>query len=161
MEVKQFGFEYEVYDNLDELNTEDKNLLLLAQSAFSLAYAPYSNFRVGAAAMLSNGEIFKNANQENASYPITICAERALLSTINSLQPGVGIQSIAITYTDRKGESNYPISPCGMCRQALVEFEKRFSQKMRIILGGKAGKIFVLNGSENLLPFSFSSKDLG
>ena len=161
MQRKHFDFEYEVYESMDDLSADDKSLLQQAQHALALAYVPYSHFKVGAAASLANGEIYKNANQENASFPITICAERALLSTINSLQPGMEIKSFAISYVDRNNQSYNPISPCGMCRQAMLEFEKRFSGKIRIILGGKQGRILIINGCENLLPFSFSSNDLG
>lgn len=161
MQIKHFDFKYELYNNLGELPENDAALLLEAQTALSLAYVPYSNFSVGAAALLENGEIFKSANQENASYPVTICAERVLLSTLASIRPGIAIQTLAISYRDKYGQSNQPISPCGMCRQALLEYEQRFSKVMRIILGGLKGEIYLITGIQNLLPFSFSAHDLG
>ena len=87
------------------------------------AYAPYSNFHVGAVAKLENGEIVAGTNQENASYPVGICAERVLLGSAATLHPDVAIESIAISYNSEKVKSDHPISPCGMCRQSLLEYE--------------------------------------
>lgn len=161
MQVKKFDFTYEVFDNAQELNQEDKALLQEAYKATEKAYTPYSNFKVGAAALLQDDSIYTSGNQENASYPVTICAERTLLGTIASVKPGVAIKAIAISYVDRNDESAKPLSPCGMCRQALLEYEDRFTEKIKIILGGKQGEVIVLYGCSTLLPFSFSGKDLG
>ena len=161
MQIEKVQFTYQVFDTADELQTEDKELLEKAYAAIEKAYAPYSGFRVGAAATLIDGSIISAANQENASYPVTICAERALLSTITSLKPDSQIKTIAVSYSDRKNNSNKPLFPCGMCRQAMLEYEKRNHEPIRIILGGKKGKVFILNTCETLLPFSFNAEDLG
>lgn len=156
----KYQFEYEVYKSLDDLNAEDKNLVLASRENTQFAYAPYSNFHVSSVAILNNGEIVKGTNQENASYPVGICAERAMLSTAAALHPNVGIKTIAISYHNMNGESNRPISPCGMCRQALVEYEERLKQPIRLILCGMEGEIIVIEKAHLLLPFSFKSGDL-
>src|SRR5690349_5518361 len=123
MKQEKFQFSFEVYDSIDELNADDQQLLIEARNVTGQAYAPYSNFHVGAAAKLENGKIVTGTNQENASYPIGICAERVLLSAVSSLYPGIPVETMAISYQSKKRKSDHPISPCGMCRQALVEFE--------------------------------------
>lgn len=161
MQNKEFHFSYEVYDHPDELPAADASLLATARKATAHAYAPYSHFRVGAAARLNNGQIVTGTNQENASFPVGICAERVLLSTAASLHPGVPIVAIAISYFNEKGPANRPISPCGICRQSLQEFEMRTGQPIRLILGGQTGPVYVVPGSDTLLPLAFVADDLG
>ena len=160
MEVKDIHFKIAVYKSSDELEKFDGSLLASARDAIQFAYAPYSNFFVGAAALLANGKILTGTNQENASYPVGICAERVLLSAIASLYPGEPIQTMAITYSNSNGESNKPISPCGMCRQALVEHEHRTKMPFRIILSGMSGEVFVIENARQLLPLSFTANDM-
>jgi cytidine deaminase len=160
MEQRQHNFSFEVFASIDELASDDAMLLAKAREATSNAYAPYSNFHVAAAAVLSNGEIITGTNQENASYPVGICAERTLLSAASSLFPNVGIVTMAITYNNTSGNSNTPASPCGMCRQALVEHEERTHQPMRLILSGANGEVYVIAKASELLPLSFGKKDL-
>jgi cytidine deaminase len=126
------------------------------------AYAPYSNFMVGAAALLNNGQKVYGTNQENASYPVGICAERVLLASASMLQTDEPIKTIAISYNNLSGTggSDRPVSPCGMCRQSLAEYEERVKQPMRIILAGMEGKIMVINAAKELLPYSFGSSDM-
>jgi len=160
MKEKKFEFSFDVYDSIEELNANDKQLLIEARNVTDQAYAPYSNFHVGAAARLSNNKIVTGTNQENASYPIGICAERVLLSAVSSLYPGVPIEAMAVSYQSKKVKSDHPISPCGMCRQALQEFEGRTSNPIRLILGGLEGKVYVINSVSQLLPLAFSSEEL-
>ena len=160
MNQQKYSFDFEVYNSIDELSKENAQLLLDAQSATINSYAPYSNFHVGAIAMLSNGKTVVGTNQENASYPVGICAERVLLSTASSVYPGVAIETIAISYQSENIKSDRPISPCGMCRQALVEQENRFQHPIRLILGGKEGRVFIIPKASLLLPLGFSSDDL-
>lgn len=160
MEQKSYSFEWELYQNADELNAEDAVLLKEARNATSNAYAPYSHFRVGAAALLSNGKIITGSNQENASFPAGICAERVLLSAVSSIYPDEKIKCIAISYHNMQGESNHPVTPCGICRQSLSEYENRMQHSIRLVLGGKEGNIFVIASAGMLLPLSFSGKDL-
>jgi cytidine deaminase len=151
---------YEVYESIADLVAEDASLLKKAQNVCQLAYAPYSEFQVGAAAQLSNGQTVSGTNQENASFPVGLCAERGLLATATSLYPGVPIQNIAISYKSKHVLSNHPISPCGICRQSLVEYEQRFQQPIRLILGGLEGKVFIIPTASLLLPLSFTSSDM-
>src|ERR1043165_9253779 len=122
MKENKFEFNYKVYENINELPEEDQWLLNEAREVTSNAYAPYSNFKVGAVAKLINGEIVAGSNQENASYPVGLCAERVLLGSISSLYPKVPVEAIAISYQSETSSSDHPIAPCGMCRQSLQEY---------------------------------------
>ena len=97
MKKEKFEFAFEVCESIDELNADDRQLLTEARNVTDKAYAPYSNFHVGAAARLSNNKIVTGTNQENASYPVGICAERVLLSAISSLYPGISIETMAVS----------------------------------------------------------------
>jgi cytidine deaminase len=160
MQQQKFEFSFEVYDNIGELAQPDQQLLNEARRATETAYAPYSNFHVGAAAKLSNGKIITGSNQENASFPVGICAERVLLSTASSLYPGLAIETIAVSYVGKMVKSDHPISPCGMCRQSLLEFESRLKQPIRLILGGAQGPIYIIQSVSQLLPLAFTSEEL-
>ncbi len=154
---KNISLHYIQLNSETELQAEDLSLLQAARSVLNKAYAPYSNFQVAAAAMLQNGEIVSGTNQENASFPVGICAERVLLSTAAILHTNEPIRTMAITYNNIKGSSAKPISPCGMCRQSLVEYEDRTKSKMRLILAGESGNVIILNSAADLLPLSFGS----
>jgi cytidine deaminase len=160
MTKTEYHFSYETYKSREALNGEDAWLLQKAIDATKDAYAPYSNFHVGAVAKLLNGEIVTGTNQENASYPAGICAERVLLSVAASLHPGVPVETIAISYRSELVKSDHPISPCGICRQSLQEFEQRVKYPIRLILGGKEGEVIVIPQANMLLPLSFSGADL-
>ncbi len=155
-----FQFKYEVFASADDLNEQDLQLVKAAREATNTAYAPYSNFWVGAAALLQNGKIITGSNQENASFPVGTCAERVLLGTAAVAYPKTGIKTLAVSYHNINGSSNKPISPCGMCRQALKEFESYTQSTIRIILTGMEGKVYILDTVSNLLPFSFSNEDM-
>ena len=92
MKEKKFEISYQVYDDINELSEKDAWLLNEARAVTEQAYAPYSNFHVGAVAMLENGEVVTGTNQENASYPVGICAERVLLGNAATLYPQVKIE---------------------------------------------------------------------
>ncbi|MEO6731110.1 MAG: cytidine deaminase [Ferruginibacter sp.] len=161
MTKKDIHFSVEVYGSGEELNTADAALLTAARDATKQAYAPYSNFLVGAVASLANGKTVAGTNQENASYPVGICAERVLLSCIASQYPGVTVDTIAISYNNLDGESSHPISPCGICRQSLAEYEERVKHPIRIIMSGMTGEVYIIEKAQQLLPLSFSAIDLG
>ena len=161
MNKQAFSFNYEVYNSIEDLKEEDAMLLRKAREVTSDAYAPYSNFHVGAIARLENGETVTGSNQENASFPVGLCAERVLLSTSSSLFPKVPINTIAISYDNINGQSNHPISPCGICRQSLLEYEARVNQPIRLILGGMEGKVYIIEKASMLLPLSFTANDMG
>ena len=160
MKKNEFTFTYDEFNSIEELDLDDAKLLSEARKATRQSYAPYSNFRVGAAAKLSNGEFVIGVNQENASFPAGICAERALLATASTIYPGVPIDTMAISYHSGNGESDQPISPCGICRQSLQEFETRVGKPVRLILGGMEGRVFIIPDARLLLPLAFTKKEL-
>lgn len=160
MAVQKFSFDYEVYNSADELPKADAYLLQLAKEVAGKAYAPYSKFYVGAAARMLNGAVVKGNNQENASYPVGICAERSLMAAAGTFFPGEPIDTMAVTYHNLNGSSNTPASPCGMCRQALREYEARTSHPIRLILAGKEGKVYVIPQANMLLPLGFTGENL-
>lgn len=160
MHKKEFNFDYEVYEDIHALNPADADLLQKAREATSLAYAPYSHFNVAAIAMLDNGETVAGTNQENASYPVGTCAERVLLGSVAVQHPDRKIVTIAISYKGRDATNDHPISPCGMCRQALHEYEQRTHATIRLILGGMQGEVIILASVKLLLPLAFTSSEL-
>lgn len=160
MNQQEYSFSFEVYNSIDELNETDARLVSEARKVTANAYAPYSHFNVGAIAQLKNGQTVAGSNQENAAYPVGICAERVLLSSAATLFPNVAIDTMAISYDNKNGQSNHPISPCGICRQTLIEYEERMKQPIRLILSGQVGKIFIIQKASQLLPLSFGGDDL-
>ncbi len=147
------------YTNQEELCKEDQELLNEAINASSNAYSPYSDFSVGAAVRLDTGQIIKGNNRENASFPVSICAEHNAIAYAGANYHESVITSIAICA--RKGENFTvdPVSPCGKCRQVLAEEEDRSGRSIRMILFGKS-RIYVIDGIDNLLPLRFSSSVL-
>lgn len=159
MPLEKISIEIEEYNNINELTNADATLLQLAKETANNAYAPYSNFFVGAVAILNNNEIITGTNQENASYPVGTCAERVLLAIAATYFTNVPLKTMAISYINKKGFNNHPISPCGMCRQYLLEYEQRVKQPIRLILGGQEGKIYIIKSVADLLPLNFSADD--
>ena len=157
---EEFKFNISTYDSINELSETDAMLLKEARKVTEFANAPYSNFKVGAFAKLENGKTVSGTNQENAAFPAGICAERTLLSTASSLFPGVAIETIAISYHNLNGKSDKPISPCGICRQSLFEFQQRTKKEIRILLSGMEGKIQLIENAKDLLPLVFSADDM-
>ena len=139
----------------DELNTEERKLTESALEATLRSYAPYSNFHVGAAVLLENGVIVTGTNQENVAYPSGLCAERTALFYANSQYPDVPVKALAIVARVADGVAKRDIiSPCGACRQVMVETEKRFGKPMRVLLCG-AEEVYVAESASSLLPLSF------
>lgn len=129
-----------------------------ASDAAEKAYAPYSNFLVGAALRLKDGSVVTGNNQENASFPAGICAERTALHAAMSQTPGGVVDSIAVVVPQVKGDM--PISPCGICRQALLEQETRQGSPMRVLLGTSEGTVIELASAADLLPLHFDRSQL-
>ena len=157
---KEVPFTFEVYASSEELAGDDAALLATSRETTKNAYAPYSRFNVGVAARLTDGRVVTATNQENASSPVGICAERVLLSAVASQFNATGITSMAISYNNLKGNSMHPVSPCGICRQSLVEYEDRTGQPIRLILSGMEGEVYIVAAAHYLLPLSFSAGDL-
>jgi cytidine deaminase len=154
------SFDYQIYDSAHELPPADRELLEKAKEAITGSYAPYSHYHVGAAVKLANGMVFTGSNQENMSFPAGLCAERVAVFAASSNNPDVPVAAIAISAISDEFEVSDPVPPCGMCRQAIVEYEMKFNNKIRIILGGQTGKIFVFQGMGTLLPLAFEEKGL-
>lgn len=160
MKENKFEFSYKIYDSIEELPEEQQLLLSKAREITEHAYAPYSHFYVGAIAKLVNGEIVAGTNQENASFPVGLCAERVLLATASSIFPNIPIDTIAISYKSEDIKSDHPIAPCGICRQTLTEFESRMGHSIKLILGGIEGPVNVIDSAGLLLPLGFTSEEL-
>lgn len=153
MENKIISTKIEVY-SYNELNDTDKNLVERAKKATETSYAPYSKFNVGAAVLLENGEIISGSNQENAAFPSGTCAERTTIFYAGARFPGVRFCKLAIAAFTEGEFIEEPISPCGACRQAILEYEKLGGQPIEILLAGR-DKVYKLQGIRSLLPLSF------
>ena len=145
------------FDSVAELESADMDLLEKARSAAALAYAPYSGFCVGAAVLMENGQIITGSNQENAAYPSGLCAERVAVFAASSRFPGIPVKAMAITCSSATSE---PLTPCGACRQVLAEYETLHNNSIKLVLSGSAGKVWVVQGMNALLPLAFRAKDL-
>jgi len=140
----------------NELLSEEKMLIDCAKDACARAYAPYSQFFVGAAVLLDNGETVTGTNQENVAFPSGLCAERTALFYANSQYPDKAVKSLAVAAFTQGDFIDRPISPCGACRQVILETEMRFKTPIKIFLYGKS-EIYVIEGIENLLPLAFGT----
>lgn len=139
----------------DELGQSDAELVDAAKMATFTSYAPYSNFSVGAAVRLSNNEIVQGSNQENAAFGAGTCAERCAMFYANSQYPDYAICVIAIAARGGSGEFVHsPISPCGVCRQALIEAQKRAKRPIRVLLYGQR-EVCIFESVSDLMPFQF------
>ena len=152
-------FSYTEYEKQEELNFLDMELITVARETALNAYAPYSKFRVGAAIRLDNGIIVRGTNVENAAFPSGICAERSAISNSVSNYPDGAPVALAIAAMTEDGLTDYPVPPCGNCRQVIAEEESRTGKKIRIILSGKSRTI-IMDGVGNLLPLQFNKENL-
>jgi cytidine deaminase len=148
------------YHSVEELNTDDRQLLDNAWKAIKSSYAPYSRFYVGAALRLENGEIVTGSNQENAAYPSGLCAERVAVFSASSQYPGVAINSIAVVATTDVFNLSHPVTPCGGCRQVLAEYESLSGKPLRTLMQGNNGSVWIVEGVSNFLPLMFQGEQL-
>lgn len=149
-----------VYDNFDELPQDVALLMQKAMEARQNAYAPYSKFSVGAAILLDNNEIIIGNNQENASYPSGLCAERTAIYYASAKYPDAKIIRMALTAGSRMHQTVTPIPPCGACRQAIAEYEVKQESHIEIFFMGETGKVVKSNSLANLLPLIFDKSFL-
>ena len=147
---KQFRFDYEHYAALSALPEADRRLVSEAEQATARAYAPYSKFRVGAAARLRSGRILHGSNIESEVFPSGLCAERTLLYHVGACHAGDAVEAVAIA-SDPSPRECYP---CGACRQTLLDVERRQGSPIRIIMAG-GGTATVVGSAADLLPFTF------
>jgi cytidine deaminase len=156
LDLNIFLYEY----TLQELDKTDIQLLEKARQACNNAYAPYSNFYVGAAVLLADGTIVMGSNQENAAYPSGLCAERTAVFAAGSNYPDQSIHAIAIVACNQRTKVDTPVSPCGACRQVVLEYEIKQQSPIRVILLGEGDKIYISPSIGNLLPIQFSAHQL-
>jgi cytidine deaminase len=149
---------YLVHDANDSASLPDNDLVKEATAAAARAYAPYSRFHVGAALRLASGEVVSGNNQENASFPAGICAERTALHFALSQNPQGVVTTMAIAVPSVPGDR--PVSPCGICRQALLEQEHRQGTPIRLLMATASGTVYELERAGDLLPLSFDASFL-
>ena len=143
----------------EELSAEEQILVDKAIEATTRSYSVYSHFAVGAALMLENGDIVLGANQENAAFPSGLCAERTAIFAAQVNNPDQPLKTIAIAARNENGLLKKPITPCGGCRQVMLEIEDRYKKPVKILLYGTEG-IYVINSVKDIMPLAFVSDDL-
>jgi cytidine deaminase len=155
--IKKLDFSYDSYESINELNSKDQKLLKAAEQILEKSYSVYSGFSVGAAALLSNGEIVCANNQENIAYPSSMCAERVLFYYCKSNFPDCIIEKVAITVKAVEKIIDEPISPCGACRQVMFEYENNQDKQINILLKGEVGNVYEIDSITDLLPLGFQT----
>lgn len=145
----------QVYDDYSAIPEDIQKLMQTAIAAREDAYAPYSKFKVGAAILLDNNEVVIGSNQENASYPSGLCAERTAIYYAGAKHPNAKILKMALTASSQNQITDTPIPPCGACRQAIAEYEIKQDQPIEIYFMGAKGKVVKSNSLANLLPLGF------
>jgi len=161
MKKVEHSFNYCEYQKFDDLPEDYLTLLQLAEEISKKAYAPYSSFNVGAAIRFEDGSVFTGNNQENVAYPTGLCAERVAIFYAKSQFPNLKIKEIAVTASSHNFEVKDPVTPCGACRQALLEYENNQEESFKVILSGmQSNTVLVLDSVKNLLPLSFKELKL-
>ena len=141
---------------MNELSSDEQYLLQKAIESTNNSYAKYSHFHVGAAILLENGVVLPGCNQENAAFPAGLCAERSAIFAAGAQYPESAVKVLAIAAREPGGElTAEPVSPCGTCRQVMIETETRFNQPIRILLYGR-NRIYAMDGIRHLMPLSFT-----
>ncbi|NDW08851.1 cytidine deaminase [Dysgonomonas sp. 520] len=158
MESLEIITKIKVY-SIESCTGEKKKLIEKARQATQSAYAPYSNYSVGAAVLLKNGEIITGSNQENAAYPSGLCAERTALFYANAQYPDVAVSMVAIAAFNKGNFTPDVCSPCGSCRQVFVEVENRFDTPVTILMCSK-DKVYEVSSIKEILPLSFSKQSM-
>ena len=156
---REFKFSYSFFKSFHELSEHDNSLVKKAIEAMNMAYAPYSNFKVGASLKLANGEVVLGNNQENIAYPSGLCAERVALFYAGAVHPNLTIETICIVAKGDLVPTDSWLSPCGACRQVMLESEKRQNKPIRVILVNQDETVVVVDSVKYFLPFAFGRKD--
>ena len=160
--MEQYTFSYTVYTSLEEIPSDILALVNHACEARKAAYAPYSDFLVGAAIEMEDREVHTGSNQENAAYPSGLCAERVAVYHASSVCGDKKMKRIAIVGGSRGSENSYPAAPCGACRQSLLEYEEKQGSPIEVIFCGVGiVPVYVVDSVKDLLPFSFGRENLG
>lgn len=156
MTEKEIRTVYAEYSSIDEMSMEDRELAAAAVDAMEGAYAPYSHFHVGAAVRLSDGNIVKGANQENAAFPSGLCAERTAMFAASANFPGKDMLSIAIAGGPLGRLSSNPAAPCGACRQVMAQYQAKSGKPMSVLFVA-SDKVLKFNRVDDILPFIFNN----
>lgn len=160
MKKKQITTTLSIYEKFEELPEEIQSLFEQAKKVRDKAYAPYSNYLVGAAILLESGKVITGSNQENAAYPSGLCAERTALFYAGANYPEENIKSIAITVKSKTKTVSSPAPPCGSCRQAISEYEFKQNEKIAIYFRGEIGEIHKVDSLLDILPLAFNKNFL-
>ena len=156
MMKREHKIPYEIHEQVDSLPEADQTLLAEAMKAAGNSYAPYSDFNVGCAILLKNGDIVHGSNQENAAYPSGLCAERVALFSIGAMGREKEVLAIAIRARTTDRIVDKPPTSCGDCRQVMLEFEQRARQPFTVLFQGEKGPVLKVKGiAGGLLPFPF------
>ena len=158
--IHQLQIQITVFESENELYKNDLFLLNEAIAATKRAYAPYSNFLVGAAIQLQNGKVVLGSNQENAAYPSGLCAERTAIFSASTQFPNEIIETIAIAAKPQQATDFIAISPCGSCRQVMSEYENKQATPIRMIMQGESKSIYIISSIADLLPLKFAKESL-
>jgi cytidine deaminase len=153
--MNELKITYQLLDDWTQLSAADVYLVERAYSISEDAYAPYSNFKVGAAVLLDNDEVVVGSNQENIAFPSGLCAERVALFHVGSNYPNRKVVKIAIVAKGDLVPMEKILSPCGACRQVMLETETRQNAVFEVILVSQNGKALIFNAASDLLPFAF------
>ena len=156
MTAKQINIAYQEFSSIDELNAEDRELAQAAIEGMKGSYAPYSHFNVGAAVRMSNGQIVRGANQENAAFPSGLCAERTAMFSAGATYPDKAMVSIAIAGGVMGRLAKAPATPCGACRQVMAQYQLKGGKPMSVIMVGD-GQIWKFDKVDDILPLIFDS----
>ena len=156
MNQKEIKVTFEEYASIDELNAEDRVLAAEAINAMQGSYAPYSHFNVGAAVRMSNGQIVRGANQENAAFPSGLCAERTAMFAAGAKYPDKDMRSIALAGGVYGRLTEQPATPCGACRQVMAQYQTKAGKPMSVIMIG-ARRVWKFERVDDILPLIFDS----
>ncbi|MEY4861467.1 MAG: hypothetical protein RL059_1166 [Bacteroidota bacterium] len=156
---QSFTFNYQLFSNWTDLPEQEQRLVDKAYEAMENAYAPYSEFKVGACALMDDGSFILGNNQENAAFPSGICAERVALFYAGANFPNKKVLTLCIVAKGDLMPASQLLSPCGGCRQVMLESENRQKQPIRVILVNQDKRTMVLDSVIQLLPFGFGRID--
>ena len=161
IKTNELHISYKIYASFEDLDAVQQKIILQARNACARAYAPYSNFHVGAAFLLDDGQIIEGNNQENAAYPSGLCAERTAIFYIGANFPTQKVEIMAVTAHLASNHLDFlSISPCGACRQSVLEYEEKQKTPIKVLLSAKNGGFIELPSISSLLPFKFFEDSL-
>jgi len=157
MNKKSLNIEYLEYDSVKLMDIEERDLITQADENLKNAYAPYSKFKVSAVCQMEDGVVVKGTNQENGAYPSGLCAERVAIFSAKSQFPDKKVDKIVVT---TELTTNSPVSPCGACRQVLIEYELAQNQSIELIMKSRDSKVWKFKSVKDILPFAFDGEFL-